>query len=100
MGKNEQQQQHQQFIRTELFFFVVKAGTPSWYELEELGMEIGTRWKRLGRRLGIAEVVLDEIDLVNEQPSEKACQLLRRWRTQKGSDATYQALYDALSIDM
>jgi len=74
----------------------VKTDGPTWDELEELGIEIGTMWKTLGRRLGIEDAVLSEIEFVNEELSKKAYQLLRRWRTQKGSEATYQALYDAL----
>ena len=75
----------------------MKTDRPSWDELEELAIEIGTSWKTLGRCLGIEDALLSEIDLVNEERSEKAYQLLRRWRAQKGSDATYQALYDALT---
>ena len=75
----------------------MKTDGPSWDELEVLGIQIGARWKKLGRRLGIEDAVLYEIDLVNEELSQKGYQLLRRWRAQKGSDATYQALYDALT---
>jgi len=78
----------------------VKTDGPSWDELEELGIKIGTIWKTLGRRLAIEEAVLSEIELVNEEWSEKAYQLLRRWRAQKGSDATYQALCDALKHEL
>ena len=65
-------------------------------ELEKLGNDIGKDWKKLGRRLGVSDAKLQEIDQAHEQLSEKGYQMLQQWKQSKGADATYQALCDAL----
>jgi len=94
--EQKRQQQHQQFIGTELFFFVVKAGTLSRDDLEGLGREIGNRWINLGLRLGVEETMIKVINRVNKQLSEKGFQVLMYWERRKGPEATYLALCDAL----
>jgi len=91
----EQQGQHQQYIWTELFLFVVKSGTPSAKELETLGIDIASDWKSLGRRL-VSEVKLQEIDQAHVKLSEKGYHMLKHWKQSEGSAATYQALCNAL----
>jgi len=79
----------------------VKVGTTIWDDrLEGLGREIGYRWKNLGRRLGVEERMIHEIDRVNKNLSEKGIQVLKRWRLQEGRRATYLALYNALQHEL
>ena len=85
-------QQWQQFICTELFHFVVKQGTPTSDELEELGVDIGENWIQLGRRLGVSNAKLKALDQHHHQLSEKGYYMLKHWSQKNGSDATYQGL--------
>ena len=80
------------------FFFVVPAkhGTPTLDELEELGAEIAEKWIKLGRRLGVSDAELQEINQGHDQLSEKGYHMFKHWRQKKGSAATYQALCDGL----
>ncbi|XP_020604971.1 uncharacterized protein LOC110043805, partial [Orbicella faveolata] len=76
---------------------VLKEGTPSSNDLEELSRRIVKDWKKLGRRLlDNDEDALDSIDKENEEYSEKAYKMLLRWKRIKVLGATFQVLYDAL----
>ena len=75
----------------------VKKGTPSDEDLEELSQQIGKSWKPLGRRLQFTEAEITTFHKENpDECSEKAYQMLLRWKSRDGKDATYQVLYDAL----
>ncbi|XP_078356423.1 uncharacterized protein LOC144641265 [Oculina patagonica] len=74
----------------------IKQGTPTYDELEDLGEKIEGKWKKLGRRLDIDDPKLQEIHEAHDQLSEKGYHMLRHWKQDKGSAATYQALRDAL----
>ena len=78
------------------FFFVVKQGTPTNDELEDLGAEIAEKWTKLGRRLDVKEPKLQEICRLYDLLSEKGFHMLLQWRQEQGSAATYQALCDGL----
>lgn len=82
------------------FVFVVKQGTPSDDELEHLASGLGSAWKKLGRRLGIKDPKLEEISQSNEALSEKGYQMLRHWREENGSLATYHILGQALQHEL
>lgn len=84
----------QQLIWT-IILSVVRDGTPTDDELEELGNEI-VHWEKLGRRLNISEPKLAEICQARDQLSEKAYYMLKHWKQEKGCAATYQALCGAL----
>lgn len=77
----------------------VKAGNPSDEELERLSTELDDKWKSLGRRLGYDEPELNAFDNDNGV-MEKAYQMLLSWKKRKGSNATYQVLYEALSHNL
>ncbi|KAL9973774.1 hypothetical protein ACROYT_G020274 [Oculina patagonica] len=77
-------------------WYAVKQGVPMDEELEELGQKIAGDWERLGRRLHIDDAKLQEIQQAHDQLSEKGYHMLRHWKQDKGSAATYQALRDAL----
>lgn len=83
-----------------MFFFAVKRDTPTPVELQKLGLEIAEKWKQLGRRLGVRDARLSEMDHAHGQLSEKGYAMLEFWRQSKGSSATYQALYDALKDEL
>jgi len=85
-----------QYNLFELILFLVKRGTPTDDELEQLGIDIAKDWNKLGRRLQVNEPTLLEINKVHDQLSEKGYHMLKRWKENKGADATYQALCDAL----
>ena len=64
-------------------------------------MEIVAQWRELGRRLlGNDEAKLYAIHHENEKLSEKAYNMLLKWKAAKGSDATFQVLHDALCHDL
>ena len=88
----------------ELFLFVVKQkakqGIPAYVELENLGVDIGRDWKKLGRRLELDEPIIQEIDNGHGQLSEKGYNMLMRWKQNKGANATYKALHDALQHNL
>ena len=81
-------QQQQQFICTELFLFVVKHGTPTDDELEDLSDEIAENWIKLGRRLRVSDLTIQEINKAHDQLSEKGYHMLKHWKQERGSAAT------------
>lgn len=74
---------------------VLKEGTPQNDELEELAKYIGDSWKKLARRLNL-EPIISDIDNQHKQLSEKAYQMLKKWKQGEGDDATYEILFKAL----
>ena len=83
-------------LHLQLFLFVVKQGTPTDNQLEGLGGKIAEKWEKLGRRLGVSDAKLEEINRAHDQLSEKGYRMLKHWKQDKGSSATYEALCDAL----
>ena len=73
----------------------VKEGCPSDYDLELLSAKV-EKWKTLGRRLNINAAELTALDKDNEEWSEKAFAMLKKWKQKNASEATYRCLYDAL----
>ena len=61
-----------------------------------MGEKIAEKWKTLGRRLGIEDPKVEGIEHQYDQLGEKGYQMLRLWKQEEGSAATYQALCDAL----
>ena len=93
----QQEQQQQPFIFcTDLFPLAEKEGTPTDNELEELGGEIAKDRIKLGRRLEVSGPNIEEIDEAHDRLSEKGYHMLKHWKQDKGSAATYQALCEAL----
>ena len=89
-----------QNFRTGILFLsaaVPKEGTPTVDDLEELAQKIPGHWKKLGRRLlANDEDALEAIDKENKEYSEKAYNMLLRWKRTKALGATFQVLHDAL----
>jgi len=61
-----------------------------------LGNDIAENWIKLGRRLRVSDLTIQEINKAHDQLSEKGYHMLKHWKQEKGSAATYQALCDAL----
>ena len=74
----------------------MKQGTPSDDDLEELSNSIAKSWRPLGRRLNISDPKLDEIDERWSGFAEKAYRMLKCWKQENGSTATYRVLSKAL----
>ena len=70
-----------------------KEGKPSDLELDDLALQIGAKWKRIGIRLGISNDVLEGI-VANKE--EKPFQMLLYWRNTTTSATPYHDIYNAL----
>ena len=79
-----------------LFFSLVIQGTPNDDELEELGRQIGAKWDTLGRRLGVQEPELENIEQRHKDLEKRGYAMLMHWKQKNGSEATYQILKAAL----
>ena len=65
-----------------------------------MGEKIAGKWKKLGRRLDINDPKLQQIHEEHDQLSERGYHMLKHWKQEKGSAATYQALSDALKHNL
>ena len=61
-----------------------------------MSVKIAEKWIRLGRRLEVSEPKIEEINKAHDELSEKGYHMLKHWKQEKGSAATYQALCEAL----
>ena len=73
---------------------VFKEGKPSDLELDDLALQIGAVWKKLGIRLGIPNDVLEGIAANAE---DKPFQMLLQWSKTTTSATPYHDLYNALT---
>lgn len=64
-----------------------------FYDINE---DVGASWKKLGRHLSIKECVLNNINEDYRGVSEKAIQVLFKWKEDNGASATPEALFSAL----
>ena len=83
-----------------IFFpFLIKRGTPKNEELQKLGKKIGVKWDTLGRRLGVEEPELENIEQRHKDLEKRGYAMLMHWKQKNGSEATYQILIAALQDD-
>ena len=75
----------------------IKHGVVATDELESLSVGLGTSWEALARRLGFSSAEIEGFDHAGVKHRDKAYGMLMRWKKRKGSQATYQVLYSALS---
>lgn len=61
-----------------------------------MGIKIAGKWRKLGRRLGITDESLDQID---QKQRDKGYRMLKQWKEEKGCEATYKVLSKALKHD-
>lgn len=78
----------------------MKQGIPTSFELETLGDKIAEKWEKLGRRLEIRDANLEEIKQAHDGLSERGYRMLKHWKQENGSAATYEALADALEHEL
>jgi len=67
--------------------------------MQGVAKQIGSDWKKLGRRLKVSEEDLSDFELNTQRYhdlSEKANVMLGKWRKGEADSATYQVLYEAL----
>lgn len=64
--------------------------------LNDISEDLGRDWKHLGRKLGISNGIINNIDEENRRVKEKSIELLLKWKRQSGNDATGEALANAL----
>ena len=60
--------------------------------------DLSTSWKMLGRRLGLTEGVLSNIDSEHRKVVEKGVGMFEEWKKRKTVDATIKALRKALEL--
>ena len=82
---------------TYLFIFIsVKEGCPSYDELEELSLIIGSSWESLARRFEFNQGDITGFHENNVEYQKKALKMLFSWKEKYASDATYKVLHSAL----
>lgn len=65
------------------------------YDLVE---DLSVSWKMLGRRLGLAEGVISNIDSEHQKVVEKGVAMFEVWKSRKTGDATMKALRKGLEL--
>ena len=65
-----------------------------------MSVKIAEKWIRLGRRLEVSEPKIEEINKAHDELSEKGYHMLKHWKQEKGSAATYQGLCNALQHEL
>ena len=73
---------------------------PTDREIFELAFHIMDSWRRLGRALGIGDTVITQIQVEESDAYERAYMLLKKWREQMGTGASYEALAQALECNI
>ncbi|KAK3796233.1 hypothetical protein RRG08_006803 [Elysia crispata] len=71
---------------------------PSTQDLTYISGKLGTRWRQLGRNLGLDDPTLDQLDLDNPHNSdERNYQMLRKWMNKEGTQANKSLLAKLLA---
>ena len=69
--------------------------------LRDLAADLGTKWRELGKFLGVANSRLDYFEMRHLSLSDKGNAMLGEWKRLNGDDATMEVLQEALTkIDM
>lgn len=64
--------------------------------IHDLVEDLSTSWRMLGRRLGLVEGVLKNVDSENRRVIDKGVAMFDEWKNRKTTDATMQSLRDGL----
>ena len=64
--------------------------------LHDLVEDLSTSWKMLGRRLGIPEGAITNIDMEHRRVVEKGMAMFAEWKRRRGAGATMGVLREAL----
>ena len=68
---------------------MVKADGPSDDVLEDLALELGGKWEKLGRRLGFNQTTIENFDSAKRELEDKAFKMLMAWKQKEGSNAKH-----------
>ena len=69
--------------------------------LRHLAADLGTKWRELGKFLGLAYSQLEYLEIKYLSLSDKGNAMLDEWKRLNGDDATMEVLQEALTkIDM
>ena len=69
--------------------------------LRDLAVDLGTKWRELGKSLGLDNSLLSYFDVEDLSLSDKGNAILGEWKRLNGDDATTEVLQEALKkIDM
>ena len=69
--------------------------------LRDLAVDLGTKWRELGKILGLANPLLNYFDMAHMSLTDKGNAMLGEWKRLNGDDATMEVLQEALTkIDM
>ena len=69
--------------------------------LRDLAVDLGTKWRELGKILGLANSLLKYFDMAHMSLTDKGNAMLGEWKRLNGDDATMEVLQEALTkIDM
>lgn len=69
--------------------------------LRDLAVDLGTKWRELGKILGLSNPLLNYFDMAHMSLTDKGNAMLGEWKRLNGDDATMEVLQEALTkIDM
>lgn len=68
--------------------------------MDKLSRKLAEKWGTLGRRLGFDQAAIKDFCQNNGILQDKAFSMLMDWKLNKGEDATYIVLYDALCHEL
>ena len=74
----------------------IKTGIPSTNDLLYISGQVVTSWEILAKVLGFNDTELDQLIADNADVFERCYQMLLRWTHKYGSQASYEALAQAL----
>ena len=64
--------------------------------LELKNSDAAKEWKNIGRRLGVDDSEIDSIENKENELDEAFYQMIRKWRSKAGKNATFDVLIEAL----
>ena len=64
--------------------------------LELKNSDAAKEWKNIGRRLGVDDSDIDSIEDKEKELKEAFYQMIRKWRSNAGKNATFDVLIEAL----
>ena len=64
--------------------------------INDIAEDISTSWKMVGRKLGLKEAIIDNIEDENRKVAERSAKALHKWKKINGSKATVSVLVATL----
>ncbi len=89
------------FVSLSPELWMIKRGTPTDEELQNLAEEVPGDWKKIGRAAGLEEKHLNRIEIDNpDNVCERAFAMLYKWKEQQGRKASYENLAKVLDHEL